>query len=357
MQAGRDNEPWSRISEDQDGTSNFDGLKALNELVDRNVAGVARAIRQRIGQVIQSHEETIMAYKIANLLNFYRVTFSKLLADDSVLLESLATLEESALRQFRALMRDHVAGLYGETQTAPLDLGPPEFLQEGLKQLTAILKTYETSFTSVDSREADFRPVLSEAFDPFMKGSENLAKDLETPAGAIFAINCFLAARNILAPFDFTTGRLIEIQAAIEEYSAGLVEYQYSFFRMRSALQPLIQALASVSDTQKDLASIRTLDAFQPEALTQASQTLDDFLPSALMDAMENLKNLQSSRLAREITEEAADKFCNDFEQVEEKLIAADEAAEEDDEEKFAQIQPLRILFPRTSGEIRVLLS
>jgi hypothetical protein len=357
IQAGRDNEPWNRISEDQDGASNFDGLKALNELVDRDVTGVARALRQRIGQVIQSHEETIMAYKIANLLNFYRVTFSKLLGDDSVLLESLATLEESALRQFRVLMRDHVAGLQGETQTAPLDLGPPDFLQEGLKQLTAIMKTYETSFASANSREANFRPVLSEAFDPFIKGSESLAKDLETPVGAIFAINCFLAARNILAPFDFTADRLSEIQNAIEQYSAGLVEYQYSFFRTRSALQPLIQALATLSNTRGDLISIRSLGAFQPEALTQASQTLDDFLPSALMDAMENLKNLQSSRLAREITEEAADKFCNDFEQVEEKLIAADEAMEEDNEGTLAESQPLRILFPRTSGEIRVLLS
>ena len=356
IQAGRDNEPWSRMLEDQETSSNFDGLKALNELVDRDVAGVARVLRQRIGQVIQSHEETIMAYKIANLLNFYRVTFSKLLGEESILLESLSTLEESALRQFRALMRDHVAGLYSETQTAPLDLGPPEFLQEGLKQLTAIMKTYETSFTSLDSREADFRPVLGEAFDPFIRGSESLAKDLETPAGAIFAINCFLASRNVLAPFEFTTGRLSEIQDTVEEYSAKLIDYQYSFFRTRSALQPLIQALAPLSNTPEDLVSIRSLEAFQPEAMLQASQTLDDFLPSALMDAMENLKNLQSSRLAREITEEAADQFCNDFEEVEEKLIAADEATG-DFEGTTAEIPPLRTLFPRTSGEIRVLLT
>lgn len=358
IQAGRDSEPWTRMIEDQDGAGNFDGLKALNDLVDRDVTGVARALRQRIGQVIQSHEETIMAYKIANLLNFYRVTFSKLLGNESILLDTLSSLEESALRQFRDLMRDHVAGLQSDAQTAPLDLGPPEFLQEGLKQLTAIMKTYETSFTPANSREADFRPVLDEAFDPFIKGSEVLAKDLEIPAGAIFATNCLLAARNVLAPFDFTMGRLSEIQHAIAEYATGLVEYQYSFFLTRSALQPLIQALAPLSDTQEDIASIRSLGPFQPETLTQASQILDDFLPSALMDAMENLKNLQSSTLAREITEAAADKFCNDFELVEDKLIAADEAMQEQgDEQTLEATQPLRTLFPRTSGEIRVLIS
>jgi conserved oligomeric Golgi complex subunit 6 len=351
IQAGRDSEPWNRISDDG-GSSNFDGLKALNELVDRDVAGVARVLRQRIGQMIQSHEETIMAYKIANLLNFYRVTFSKLLGDDSVLLQSLSTLEESALRQFRALMRDHVAGLRAETQVPPADLGPPDFLQDGLKQLTAIMKTYETSFTSVDTREAGFQPILAEAFDPFMEGSEKIAKYLESPKSAIFSINCLLAARNILASFDFTTERLSNLQKSMEDYARGLIEHQYSFFRNNSALQPLLQTLAPLSDTKEDLKSIRSLETFQPEPLTHASQTLDDFLPSALMDAMENLKHLQSSRLAREITEAAAERFCDDFEQVEEKLIAADEIWEEDDGK-----EPLRALFPRTGGEIRVLLS
>jgi hypothetical protein len=358
IQAGRDSEPWNRISEEEDGVSDFDGLKALNELVDRDIAGVARVLRQRIGQVIQSHEETIMAYKIANLLNFYRVTFSKLLGDDSVLLESLTTLEESALRQFRALIRDHVAGLQGEPQVPPPDLGPPGFLQDGLKQLTALMKTYETSFTPASSREADFQPILVEAFDPFMKGSENISKELEAPSSAIFAINCLLAARNILAPFEFTSGHLADIQDTIEEHAAALIEHQYSFFRNKSALQPLLQALAPLSDTKEDLMSLRSFETFQPEALTQASQTLDDFLPSALMDAMENLKNLQSSKLAREITEEAADRFCDDFEGVEETLIAADEMWEqEQDEETVAGAEPLRSLFPRTGGEIRVLLS
>jgi hypothetical protein len=357
IQAGRDSEPWNRNAEDE-GASDFDGLKALNELVDRDVAGVARVLRQRIGQVVQSHEETIIAYKIANLLNFYRVTFSKLLGDDSILLESLTTLEESALRQFRALMRDHVATLRESTHTAPLDLGPPEFLQDGLKQLTAIMKTYETSFTPDDSREADFKPVLTEAFEPFLKGSENIAKDMEAPQSSMFIINCLITSRNTLAPFNFTTERIAAMQDEIQRHAADLVEHQYKFFRNTSGLQPLLLALVPLAESKDDFISIRSMETFQPDSLTQASQTLDDFLPSALMDAMENLKALQSSKLAREVTEEAADKFCEDFEQIEEKLMAADEFWEqEQDEETLASTQPLRSLFPRTSGEIRVLLS
>ncbi|KAI9049389.1 hypothetical protein LZ554_006423 [Drepanopeziza brunnea f. sp. 'monogermtubi'] len=354
IQAGRDSEPWNKYTEEEEDSS-FDGLKALNGLVDRDVTGVARVLRQRVGQIIQSHEETITAYKIANLLNFYRVTFSKLLGKDSVLLESLVTLEESALKQFRILMRDHVASLQSEVQIAPSDLHPPDFLQEGLKQLTAIMKTYEASFTSPDSREADFRPILTEAFTPFMSAAERIAKPLPAPSGATFYINCLLLARNILAPFDFTTSQIAEIDSKIQEHSATLVAYQYNFLITSSALSALISAIEPLSPTSKsDLESLRTLLPFHAPNLTQASQILDDFLPSALMDATENLKMLQSSVLVTEITEKAAERFCDDFERVEEMMSRADELWEEDLQ---GEGEPLRVLFPRTSGEIRVLLS
>ncbi|KAK6579917.1 hypothetical protein PZA11_007625 [Diplocarpon coronariae] len=352
IQAGRDSEPWNRYIE-EDGSSSFDGPKALNELVDRDVTGVARVLRQRIGQVIQSHEETIAAYKIANLLNFYRVTFSKLLGDDSTLLDSLATLEESALKQFRILMRDHVASLQSDTQTAPSNLHPPDFLREGFKQLTAIMKTYETSFTSPDSREADFRPILAEAFSPFMSAAQKISATLPAPSNTIFSINCLLSARAILAPFDFTTSQITEIESAIKDHSTTLTDSQYTFLLTSSALQPLLEALAPLSASESDLRSIRTLEPFKPDALIQASQTLDDFLPSALMDAMENLKLVQSSALVTDVTERAAERFCDDFEKVEEMLIKADEIWHEDEGEG----EPLRVFYPRTSGEIRVLLS
>jgi len=72
------------------------------------------------------------------------------------------------------------------------------------------------------------------------------------------------------------------------------------------------------------------------------------------MDAMENLKDLQNSTLVRQITEEAAGRFCDDFERVEEMLMKADEEFETSLDEEG---EPLKAFYPRTGGEIRVLLS
>lgn len=356
FQAGRENEVWRLVAEDDEDSGEFDAVRTLNELVDRDMSGAARILRQRVEQVIQTNEETILAYKLANLLKFYKSTFSRLLSPGSSLVESLGALEAEALRQFRSLARDHVAAIQGDLQHIPTDLRPPEFLLDALEQLTAIMKTYETSFTSSSDPETEFEPVLAEAFDPFMAGSANMAKTLRAPSNTIFLINCLITALRSLSPFEFTQQHIEQLQTSIEKHRASLIETQYRLFRTESGLDALITSLRPLGESREDVEKVRQLEGVQAPALTQASQMLDDFLPSALMDAVERLKHLQDAKLARDITEEAAERFCVDFEYVEEMLMLADELAEQEQGESD-EFQSLRALFPRTSGEIRVLLS
>jgi hypothetical protein len=355
IQEGRENEVWRLVADESEEMVDFDPVAALNDLVDRDMSGAARILRQRVEQVVQTNEETILAYKLANLLNFYRETFSRLLTGKSVLVEALGNLESEAMRQFRSLMRDHIATLQGEFQHTPADLGLPDFLHDALEQLTAIMKTYDTSLTSSSNREADFQPILAEALDPFIDGCQNVGRGLEGPDDSVFLINCFETTRDNLSPYDFTLGKASELQAKVDTEAQKLTQSQYLFLRTESGLDGLMDALLPLKNNKEDAAKIRGLEAVQPPALTQASQALDDFLPSALMDAMENLKRLMDARLAAEITEEAGERFCTDFEHVEELLILADELAEQEDGDE--ETQSLRALFPRTSGEIRVLLS
>ncbi|KAH8169047.1 conserved oligomeric complex COG6 domain-containing protein [Sarocladium implicatum] len=343
LKSGRNAEVWRLVSDDDDGNeqdADFNALRALNELVDRNISGAARVLRQRVEQVIQSNEETIPAYKLAILVNFYLVTFQKVLGTKSRLLELVGALEVEALRQFRGLVRDHIAALQAEFQQTPSDLGPPVFLQDALKQLDAIMRTYDTSLSSSADRESEFEPILTEAFEPFMSGCENMAKSMEPPRSTVFLINCRLAGANALGSFEFTERRLGQLRDKITEEAEKLSEDQHAFFRDQSGLLPLMKSV-EVSNAQ-----------LQSEELVNASQRLDDFLPSALMDGMDRLKHLQNTKLAREITEKAAARFCDDFE-VFEKAVEEADGGNPDPEEPG----PLRAAFPRTTTEIRVLLS
>jgi hypothetical protein len=354
IQAGLESDPWLRRADGDEII--FDGKKALNQLVSRDLTGVARLLRQRTEQVIQSHEDAALAYKIANLIGFYKNTFSKLLGADSEVLELFKSLEDSAMRQFRGNMRDHVASVQSELAVAPADLSPPEFLEEALQMLRVLAKSYDTSITTIDDEENGFQPVLAETLDPFLGGCENLFKKLTQPDSDIFAINCLLSAKAVLQPYAFTSDRVTEMDDTISEHAANLISYQHSYFVHTSGLDTLVSALSGIAHTAESLKTIPELEAFKPDALISASQKLDEFLPSALIDAAENLKRLRNRNMIQEITEEAAGRFCEDFELVESKIVAADELLydEEDEEEP----EPgLRDLFPRTSGEIRVLLS
>lgn len=359
FQAGRQAEPWSAGDDE-----NFDGRKALGELVNRNVAGVARALRQRIEQVFQTHEDAVLLYKIANLIIFYRVTFIKLLGSDSSLLETLSSLAQSALRHFRTVVSDSVSAVKADIAAPNPDLQIPDFLNENLTQFATLLKTYDSSLTPASSRVADFEPVTSQALDPFLSICEKMSRETNEPSASIFMVNCLLAAKVALSNYDFVQGRLSALNEQLASLTASLTEYQHAFFLHTSGLHPLLVALAPTEETPESLLKVPTLPPFQRQPLTDASQTLDDFLPSALMDAMENLKRLVNTKLAQEITADAAERFCEDFEFVEGRLAAVDELRENavpeergEDEKEEQELAPLRSLFPRTSGEIRVLLS
>lgn len=352
IQAGLESEPWLRDDGEED---IFDGKKALNQLVSRDMTGVARLLRQKTEQVIQSHEDATLAYKIANLIGFYKGTFVRLLGKDSDVLDLFDTLQASAMRQFRANMRDHVATVQSELAIAPADLSPPDFLEEALQTLKVLAKSYDTSVAAIDETNNDFEAVLAEALDPFLGGCVNLQMGMEQPNSAVFAINCLLAVKDALSGFRFAADRAAETNETIDEHVAALVEYQHEYLLYESGLVTLHGALSDITDDPDSLKTIPLLQAFEQEALMAISQQLDDFLPSALIDAAENLKQLCDRSKVQKITEEAAGKFCEDFEFVEKKITAADDLLYSEDGE---DAKPgLRDLFPRTSGEIRVLLS
>ncbi|KAI9894212.1 MAG: Golgi transport complex subunit 6 [Vezdaea aestivalis] len=354
IEAGLESDPWSRA--DEKPAVVFDGVKALNDLVNRDLAGVARVLRQRVEQVIHGHEDPALAYKVANLVNFYKSTFWKLLGADSPLQNTLNAIEESAMRQFRATIRDSVALLQGELVQVPINLQEPEFFTEALKQLKTLLKDFDSSLKPIDTREESFKPILVEALDPFLEGCAALAKSLKEPNLQIFSLNCLFATRDILAPFAFVDGKIAELDETIQEHTATLTQSQHAWFLHTSGLHALLSALVSIADIEDENSKIPTLEPFKEEALISASETLDDFLPSALIDAMEVVKSLRNQQAARKITQDAAERFCEDFEFVEAKIQAADEA-EDDKEGSDEGADKLRNLYPRTGAEIRVLLS
>ena len=367
FEAGREAEPWSAAEDPA-----FDGEKALSDIVDRNTAGVARALRQRVEQVFQNHDDAVLLYRISNLIVFYTSTLTKLMGASSNILTTLAALKDSALKHYRETMAEAVSSIQSDSGPPSSDLGIPEFLDEALARFAALLKSFDSSLTPGPTREQDFEPIISQALNPFLAACEKMSKQLSAPDSSIFAANCALAAKSTMIPYPFTEPSIADLDGQLTVLKTDLVEYQHAFFLHTSGLHPMLSVLSQlgVPLSTENLVKVPSLDEFQPSVLTNASTTLDEFLPSALMDAMENLHGLGNREVARTVTSEAADRFCEDFEVVESALAGTDEIrcksvnGDGDEEDGDGERRPgtegpvrLKDLFPRTSGEIRVLLS
>lgn len=359
IKEGIDNDPWSRKDE-REISEVFDGRKALNELVSRNTAGVARQLRQRSEQVIQSQEEAIIAYRITNLLGFYKLTFERLLGTDADILTTLAAIEAAAHRQFRDTMADQVVLMQPELSTPPAALSPPEFLTDALQTLKLLLKSFDTSLAATDSSDKSIESLLTTALDPFLNGCATLYSMLPLPGQSILALNCLLAIRSTLSPFPSTTSRLESLDPLLHQHATALTEYQYTSLVTSSGIAPLISLCSTITLPLMGQSSVPSL-LRDRQAIAVLARKLDEFLPSALSDAMDGLAGLGSARLAREVTEEAAERFCDEFETVETVVLAVDALATDSvnglQEEYHEEHARLRDVFPRTTQEIRVLLS
>ncbi|EEQ30432.1 Golgi transport complex subunit 6 [Microsporum canis] len=376
MEAGIKSEPWTRVEE---GEPVFDGQKALKELITRDLSGVARSLQQRVELVVQGHDDAVTIYKVINLLAFYETTFSKLVGAESMLVDTLSSLQRFTMEHFESLMQDRVKAASNDAAglLPPDDLSPPEYLTECIENLELLMKAYDSSFgheviNKAFQEDNKFTPILQATLDPMLELTEKSARSLNDPISrVIFRTNCVLAARAAVSSHEFASvthsGSLSKTLANLR---AELHKFQHEFLLEQSGLHTLLQALApftpGITSDNSNLATIASLPEFQPDALSTISQQLDDFLPAALVDATDNLKRVNSPSLVKSVTEEAVEAFSNDFEFIESMIIGADEANGKQEDRRESSVDSesgeeqewsLRALFPRTTGEIRVLLS
>lgn len=344
IRAGIESEPWTRPDDDSEETPVFDGKRSLNQLVDRDLAGVFRQLKQRIEQVVQSHQDATLAYRISNLLTFYTTIFSALLSPSSALLATLSPLADSALRAFKTSTRDHLASLQTSTHPiSPTDLAPPDFLTDALATLRTLMTSFETSHTTTSPTTA-FDPILDEALRPYLAGCASLSRTLPSPHAQIFSLNCATAALATLAPHATTLAAapVEHLRAEIEAHTSALKDATFDFLLSSSGLAPLLP-IQDFRDKRDELAA--------------AARKLDAFLPTATEDARGFLGQVGDRGVVRSVVEEAAERFCGVFEGVEGRVLEGDEMEEGDGEEDVEEGVRLREVFPRTGGEIRVLLS
>ncbi|KAF2862212.1 oligomeric complex COG6 [Piedraia hortae CBS 480.64] len=313
-------EPWVEAE-------HFNPDEILQNVLTRSLEGVFRQVRTRTDQVIQAHQDAVLAYSIANLVRFYMGVFTPLLGSSDLLSKSLRPIIESAMRTFKSVMLDRIQACSNSLESTSADLAPPEFLYNALTLLRRLVASYETTVAlpSHDEpvrgheEEDGLEPILTHALYPSLDLCEDISKHLTSPKREIFLLNCLLATRDAIPP------HLLSLEPKISSLQNHLISSVYEFMLATSGIGELVDEPGE----------------YHKQTLKRIAEKLDLFLPTAFEDVRLLLSPLRSGgREGDEVISNATDKFCTTFEQLESKLT---------DEEKE--------IFPRTGDEIRVLLS
>jgi len=201
--------------------------------------------------------------------------------------------------------------------------------------------------------------VLEEALDPYLAGCDSIAKGMGAPQSQILGINCLLAATETLKGRSFTEDKIGEIEDAVQERVDRLVDTVIGWFESESGLKRLFESLDEYKITKlgQGISGIRKLREMQPDRLADMAQKLDAFLPGAMEDARAFIGKLAEKRMVRRVCEDASSVFVSKFESAERIMIGLDEMTLAEQGEEVEEGMLVRDMFPRTSDEIKVLLS
>ncbi|KAK9448007.1 oligomeric Golgi complex subunit 6 [Limtongia smithiae] len=335
LEEGLASEPWT-TAEDE-----FDINAMIRTLADKNMQAVCKPLKARIDQVLVGSIDSSLAYRIYNLLVFYRSVFSKYLNESAQLLNVLRVLESSAMNQFHRSIKQRINAVQTDLPAISTELQPPQFLQVALTDMKTLMASFDASFALDESaRTKEFSKIIEEALEPYLTSCITMAdvSGMMPIEKDIFLINCFDASKTALDFYQFTKQKTAEFGKHITDHVDSSIAILHDKFLDDSKLRLALEALENMPVGTV----IKNLEQFQEVKITEMSIALDEFLPSALMDSQTLLQRLSSPRLGNSIIQAAAKMFTQDFSKVEKAIID--------------NIEFPRSVFPRTLAEVKVLL-
>jgi conserved oligomeric Golgi complex subunit 6 len=356
--SGRTSEPWNRIktsteaeqddAEDDD-EKTFDGRKALNDLISRNTVSVCEGLHQRIALAARNNDDPVLLYKIFNLLTFYKDIFAKLIGSETSIIKTIESLDSLIMARFEELVEEDVVSATVDT-TPPTNLSPPAFLSTLLKQFSDIARSRGPQMGTQELEQL-FKIMLSGVLDACAEGATQLPDSLSSSA---YKANYLMALRNALRSIASQSPAvslpLDKVENELRVLQNTLVEIVTTSFLDASAVTELLQG----ADSRQDRMSRAVW--FQ-ESLPDAALKLDEFLSVGLMDAQDAIAKVNDKNAAKQILEDAVDRFCAEFDELEMMITSLDNESVNGASEDDAENVRLRDLYPRTSSEVRALLS
>ncbi|OXG10479.1 hypothetical protein C366_06721 [Cryptococcus neoformans Tu401-1] len=312
------------VGQERDGEEGEE-VRMASEVLDKDLEGLSRPLKLRIQQTIKSQEGVIMAYKIANLLQFYLVTMRKTIGEKAVLVQTLQEIHDQAYIAFYETLDAQGRSLLRFLHPPDATLTPPITLRDAAQILRELLFVYSTSLVDPAERESDtdLAKLLDKAIVPCVEMCERMAEMRRGKSGGgewerdIFMVNSLGYLEHTLEMYDFTTKTLHMLDEKIKTHVESMTFEHHGKLLEACGLAAVMRTIR----TRPEDTPLSRLHATSPKALTSALSKFSTWLSTVDPSTSPRLALLSSPRLAVEIHRKALRKIYDAYGEVCERVL------------------------------------
>lgn len=298
--------------------------RATRQMLDKSLDGCCRPLRTRILQTARSQEGCIVTFKLANLIDFYRLTITRTLGSKAALTQTLSETSRATYEAFAVTLDKQASGLsrFNEPPDQTLEIPPP--LQGAgtiLKELMNVLKSSfveECEDNALDQQarrdaQQQLELVNEKLVKPMVAMCERLAAQVvaKRPRGkseqaanwdkSIFLCNCLEHIQSILAPYALDKEQIEVIKAKENEQAQLLVDAHYQNLLSESHLAPLVKVI----EKQESGSALAHQPSASPEDVAGTLAKFNEFLASQSVLSSSHLNLLNAPAFRADIQQKA----------------------------------------------------
>jgi len=288
------------------------GLIAVEDESERAVAiltmiteGSCRPLHVRIEQVIISTPNSVIAYKLVNLLRYYFGVFLKNLSPTAPLVKTVSDLSELQSKMFFSTLNAQVSKILGDIQPPLTDLSPTSKLSDLLGLLQELLSSRDMTVFTEDSQNQDLRMILSCCIDPLIQHCNASVAPLSKVDRSIYLINCLYLVQSTVSLYEFTDRQVENLDMQIQSHRDKVSSEQLVHLPRRTSLSGFYASLARGSVTDSDFQSI-----------ANCSQQLRTLISAPDQYQLSQSKLVTSGKVREEILKLALERFCEVYESI-----------------------------------------
>jgi conserved oligomeric Golgi complex subunit 6 len=210
--------------------------------------GVCHTLRVRVDTVLNSVNDTIVLYSIANLIRFYYNIITAMVKEGQLeqCLKEVQTLSETFYLNSLSSQVREILGKHNELQQG--DLAPPP----SVRKLLTMLKELLSVANMVEGRAQDIAKIVSCVVDPLLQNITEQASHLPAIDMAVYFLNVLYDIIGTLGVYEFIDERMERLNATCDAQIETLTSEQASSIVAHLNLGPIYTVLQS-QDSKLDV--------------------------------------------------------------------------------------------------------